>query len=545
MDLEQQLHAALAPREPGPAPLAAVMAQLSRASPPRRTFSRSFLFGTLFAVATAAAAVLGLQMTRTQVSQPAGVAATAPPAFTSPPAVTTSVMETPLPSASTAAVPMAAVKPVAPQASASARPFTLQVMPLQNDSTDAAGKAAVDAFHAALLDGLRTVPGLILDVVDASQPIDAASAEYRLTIRGAGPVPGNRFTIYMQAAKVPGFVMPIQLSGDIAPACAGTGATGCGDPASMAATFLQLLRDRVFPPDPSFADQMQARFLDSRLTVAARLDALTNLQMWKSSANSPGNSPATRNPLHEPTVIRGVIDLVATSTEPAVRAGIWRTMQGVGSPELIQPLVASLRQDPDGGVRVEAATTLVADFAADPRVRAALEAAADADSLPMVRALAERGTRGEVAWNGYVAASLKDASLSDAERIEPLFHTLNQPGPRPDLRALLAEEQAITALAQVLPRAVKSLPKGEMSMIVLLGGLSSINHPAITDMLLDSLATSRELSVRQQIVQQLARRSAEPRVRAVLEKTSSGDADPRLRDIAASALKTSAPTTAP
>ncbi len=245
MNLEQELCLALAPCEPGPAPLALVMAQVSAARSTRRKPLGIVLFGALLAVA-AAASLLVVRLMNTPESAPAIVAGTPVQA----PATAVPVIDVPGP-AIVRAVPAAIAEPAAQEYTAPAvKSFRVRVLPLQNDSTDAAGKAAVDSFHAALLEDLRAVPGLMLTVADAAGTADAP-AEYRLTIRGSGPVRGNQFTIYMTAEAVGHFRLPIQLSGDIAPPCAGTGASDCGDPPGMAATFLDLLRNRLFPADTS------------------------------------------------------------------------------------------------------------------------------------------------------------------------------------------------------------------------------------------------------------------------------------------------------
>lgn len=534
MEIEQQLSAALAPREPGAGPMAVVMARLSGTARvtdgARRKRSWPILVGTLMAVA-AAASMLVVQLAANPSGPPplvasipapgAAVAAIAEPEAMQRPA--------PQPAAPPPAVPAVELRPAVPPI----KPFILHVEPLQNDSTDAAGRAAVDTFHRTLLDELRVVPGLIL-VADAGESPQQPPADYRLTIRGAGPTPGNKFTIYMHADAVGRFRMPIQLSGDIAPACAGTGAQ-CGDPVSMAAVFLDLLRKRVFPSDPLQQERLQAQLRDAKLDPTARLNALIGLQTLQSSARVPGGGSADREALRSPLTIRGAIEL-AGSADPDRRAEVWRTMRGIRSDEFVQPLVASLQENHER-VRVEAATSLAMDYATNEQAREALRIAARDDALPMVRALAQLGLAGESTWNSYVAASLKDEKLSDAARIEPLFHTLNQVGKTPTLSQLLGDEAAIQAMTEVVPRAVRALPGGEMRMIVLLSRLSGLDHPAIPGMLLDSLASSRDLAVRQQLVQQLSRHGAIPAVRAEIERLSKADADPRVRDMAAKALK--------
>ncbi len=61
--------------------------------------------------------------------------------------------------------------------------YTLIVLPLRQASLDAASLAPAEAFHAALLDELRKVPGIVLLVPGATAPPETLrSADYLLTV---------------------------------------------------------------------------------------------------------------------------------------------------------------------------------------------------------------------------------------------------------------------------------------------------------------------------------------------------------------------------
>ncbi len=537
MNLEQQLHAALAPCAPGPQPLATVMARLSAARSTRgtrRNSSRLVLFGTLVAVA-AAASMLALQLADT----PAPQVAAAIPVFS----------QAPIPPAE--AMPEALVEPALdsakPQPAAEqrdqkvpvveVRSFTVRMLPLQNNATNSTARLAINKFHLALLDGLRSVPGLVLVTEESTGLAPDAATDFRLTLRGS-ELPLDKFVVMLRAEAVARrLTLPIELSGDIAPLCAGAGTSGCGDPAAMAGLGLELLRKNIFPGDPVVPQALRARILDTSLSASDRLTALVDITLQNTIGN--GNRVAgTGIALSDPLIVRSLADLGTTSTDPGVRAEVWRSVRFLRIGGLIPSLTDTLRRDRDDKVRMEAAMTLGTDFAEDPQARATLEAAAQEDPRPIVRALARRGLSGEAAWTEYVVSSLKDTSLAPAARIEALFVTMNQRGKLPDLDKLLTDDAAIEAFADAFSRAQASAGP-ELPTTVLLSRLGSVYHPAITGLLLDSLARATQPSVRQSIVGQLIRRNADERVQAVLRKISVEDADPELRQMATQALSPS------
>jgi hypothetical protein len=551
MDLEQQLRTALAPCKPGPALRANVIARVSAGVRPvrGRASIRLVLVGTVLAVA-AAALMLATSLTRSPA--PSAIA-TAPVPAPSPPSVPQFVEPVVATSPAPATASPASVQVEPKEAVSPVKPFTVSVLPIENASTEAAVTSAVDTFHRALLDGLRATPGLILLTPESEEAAAGTPADYRLTMKGTGSTQTNTFTIALKAGKVGSYVQPYQIvgsivgeyqiSGRIPPECGAN--PGCGDAIGMAARQLQLLRETVFPESPVRAQEMRARLLDPVLGARERLDALLALESLRGDGVlSPAQlqSAEGRAALRDPAVVRGAIALATAASEDFVRAQVWKKMRGVGSAELVQPLIAAARTDGSRNVRVEAVMTLAADFASEPRARDALETVAQQDSQPVVRVLAQSGLAGKDAWPRHLVASLKDTNLSDLERIEALYYAMNQHQAKPALREVLADEESIRAFVQVLPGAVRSaaaspadMAKANALTTVLVSRLESIDHPAVTDMLLDAW---EHPWVPDQFLflNQLARRAADPRVRALLEEVSTGTADPPLREIARNAL---------
>jgi hypothetical protein len=532
MSLEQQLQAALAPCEPGPQPLLKVMARISAAQKmqgTRRTSRPRVLFGTLLIVA-AAASMLALWKADAPAPQVATTNRLDPSA--------TSVAGKQMPGTAPEPTFQAAEQRPAGERSGQKSPgtasFTVRVRSLQNNATNSAARRAVETFHAALLDDLRAVPGLVLVTHETAGFAPDTPTDFRLTLTGSD-LPIDRFLVKLDAESVARrLTLPIRLSGDIAPECAGTGAPDCADPVTVAGSVLQLLRKNFFPANSVARQELLARVLDPSLSATDRLNALMDMSLQSlQDGDRVDREESTRQAQQ---IVRSLADLGATASDPGDRAQVWRAVRYRPNTGLIPPLVDALRRDRDEKVRVEAATTLATDYAAEPQAHAALEAAAQEDPVPIVRALARRGVLGEAAWTEYVVSSLKDTSLTASARMEALLLTMNQRGKVHDLGRLLTDNDAIEAFADAFSR-VQASGGSEGPTAVLLSKLGSVYHPAFTGVLLDSLDRAKQPSVRQSIVSQLIRRSADVRVQTALRKLSAEDADPELRQMAAQALR--------
>lgn len=557
MDLEQQLRAALVPISPLPQVRAAVLESLAPTSGGRGT---KWWVLTGFMVALAAAAVMLVTWQRDRdapvimvdtvpVAVPASESATALPSESGEPVAPTPTQEL------TSAAPEPAVNP-----------FTVQLLPLKNDAADGARKAAIEATYTAVIEGLRTIPGLKLVVLTQDEvPPDLSrdrpgvvmSTDYRISLEGQIPSPStaatSKFSLYMIAeragpdGRLAGAVHADGM-GDVAPGCVTpatsdwiAGDSTCADAAGAAAMLLGTLSRSVFPPNPQFQQRLQARLTDQALDPAARLRALVDLGELGRSPGGFGKQIASA--LRDPAVIRAAIQLASAAREPEIRAQVWYMLRGSRDPSLMQSLTAALGTDLDDDTRVQALGTLAADFVSDPQARMAFETAAVRDPHPMVRALAGRALGGESGWTEYVLASLKDTDRPPAERVEALFHAYGLPSWRrygafsADSRILRSlDEGAMRALAEVLPKAAAESDRYAHGSSTLLSDLARMEHPAITDMLLDIVRSEGVHFPRRTAVEAMRRRAADVRVRTELERIAAEDADPEVREVAARPL---------
>lgn len=557
MDLEQQLRAALAPVAPRPQVRAVVLERIS-AAPGRRRLKPWLLTGLVVALAAAAALLVTRQPVRNARFALVDTVQESAPERESDTAV-------PLEEIAPSVKPPTAVVASAPAASA-VKPFSVQLLPLKNDVADGAEKAAINATYAAVIEGLRTIPGLKLavlgpDEVPAEQQRDrlgvVLGADFRISLEGQMPpslADAGKYSLYMIAERAGpdgrlAGVIHTDGAGQLAPGCVTPAYSDwmsvdstCPDPAGVAAGLLGTLSRAMFPLNPQLQQRLQARLSDQSLEPAVRLGALVDLSLLGRSSFGPGNEVSEA--LRDPGVVRAAIQLATSAREPEIRAQVWYMLRGSRDPALVQPLTVALSTDPDEDTRVQALETLAADFAADASARVALEAAAAREPHPMVRALAARALQGESKWTEYVLASLKDKARPSTDRLEALMHAYGLPSWRrygafaADNRILKSlDDAAMRALAEVLPEAAAESDRYTHSSLTMLGELARMEHPAMTDMFI-SLARSDDGSLpRSRVVETMRRRAAELRVREELERIAAEDPDPEVREIAARPLR--------
>lgn len=475
--------------------IAAVLPAQRRAA--SRTALRPLLAGGVLLAGAALATTLALRFARQNTEH---VAASAAGASTAP--TTGIVDESVAPAAGVASTGNdrqtqgASAQPVRTVTQRGA--LMVVVMPLIDNSDDEAGKAAVQVFHASLLDGLRRLPGL--RVMEAVAGAAEVAADYRITLTGQGSASAGKFVADVKVEKPSTGPIPnvsyLQslMAGDIEPDCArlpararDSAAGDCADPAGLAHKMIETLRTTVFPPDPLLSQQLKDTLANSALDAGARLQAMEEL-VWVHRNGRVIVGNADPNPLAGTDVVRSAIDVGMSAKDPAHRAYVWRSMRGVREAALVPALLATLERDPDPSVRVAAAVTLDADYLDRPEVRVAFEGAARTDSRALVRALAQRALAGgDAGWREHIAASLRDTTLADAERIEALFHDMHlattQPfgswSPGPSLALQYLDEPAMEALAEVLPRAAAGSPVIRMGTVTLVSALEGRDGPAI------------------------------------------------------------------
>lgn len=562
---DRELQARLVARSVPPMPknlvadCRALVASHPQADRGQRARSRFILIGTLVVVAAAAAmlvAYLWPEAGREELAIGSTDAATVPVRASAAPVVAAGAdlqaVESPQPDAPSFLV---FVRPLADPDAPSAIPrddplfgISEQVRALERDPVR---RNAMTSFRAAIISELTLIPGLGL--VDSESQLTAAPRPmpaYRLDVGGltmTSPTgqfiaPDPRFVSVSvtawrvqrdgKVARAPGlFNGRIDLEGGCRPDPA-TGAVICEDAHGTAAHLVRQMRERLFPPDPSITRQRQGRLLSGALEPSKRFNALQELL-----GIQQGGAPQAAA-LSDPETVRGLLDLAATS-EPALRARIWRATRGTASPDLLEALQASATSDVDEP-RIEAVATLAADFAGDPRARATLQSVADTDGRALVRALAQRGLSGEASWRSYMNTSLLDAERPAWERVEALAYQFDMPthlqpqgtGQTYPFYGTL-DDAGVDALARLLPEASSQRPAREGSLVRVANAMASRyrGNPAVTDTLLHFLKQGRSTNTRMIAVQTLgAMQRNDERVRAALRDALRSDPDQEVRD---------------
>jgi hypothetical protein len=98
-------------------------------------------------------------------------------------------------------------------------------------------------------------------------------------------------------------------------------------------------------------------------------------------------------------MVRVALNMISTTADPDLKTQVWKLMKGIRNPDLVAPLTATMRNELDQEVRLQAVTRLQEDFASDPAARQVLEIVARDDSRPLVRAIAQRALDGGAGWS--------------------------------------------------------------------------------------------------------------------------------------------------
>lgn len=549
MDIEEQLRTALRACAPRPQLRVRILSTVSDARRLSWARSKTIVLGLLFAVA-AAAMMLVYQMDRTERPTAAAVQLVAPPdTITTERSVERNeqVKATQVPNMLLEVEPGSALASAEEGVSAP-QPFTLVVLPLTDNTTDAAAKAAVETFYEALLGNLRTVPGIVLLRSEPTHP-EELSVYYRVTLRGWGSFPESKFRVSMESEEIrqawngPPSKVSVSLAGDIVSSCIPAPDQedlSCASAQGFASYVFGMLRKQLLPPDPLLRLRLQRQVLDASIDSGQRLKALAALDELKPQAGDIGSKDADSQ--IAVAMVQGAKNIIATAIDPALRAQVWQTMRESRqrrNPDLVSAAINSLRKDSDGEVRLQAAALLQESLVTDAKAREALEIAAREDSRPVVRALAQSAFSGESVWRQYVFSSLKDESRSDPERTEAFLFFAVQSGPgwfkstgRLTRSRDSLDDDAVRALGELAVRSQDF----RRALVYVVPELRSQSGDAMTSLLLkllDGAATSERFK----LVDQLTRQVLDDRAVATLKKMSTADADSRIREMAAKALQ--------
>ncbi len=210
-----------------------------------------------------------------------------------------------------------------------------------------------------------------------------------------------------------------------------------------------------------------------------------SLEAIRKRALDPANSPKDRLAAlsslrdlnaRDGEVVVAMLALASQDGDPAVRADVFRQLNGVTDGALKNPLVTALNSDETAGVRAEAAETLAA-FRDDPTVKELLQKAARGDANHEVRiAASESLSRGQPA--GVLSGVLADSRSSDVERYGAAMELRKIAGPTTEQAKVLVEILRSSSIGKLREEAVEDLGRhyGNVSGVV-----EWMQHLAATD----------------------------------------------------------------
>jgi hypothetical protein len=522
-DLERRL--ACLPVPPMPADLAArcrVLVATGVGSNRSRGSRRLILLGTA-AVIAAAAAMLAVQFTGAPESTHATAAV---PARVTEPERTEEPAPAVAPQTSTEVAPKITPVPAADVAT----PFTVRMLPLKNEARNVNARTSIDFFYNAFLAELRAVPGLVLITPESTGVAEGSVESYRLELQFNDAVLPGKWNLMIRAeALLPGPDSRAYLTVPIS-------VMGAEDSPGMAAAQVDLLRSLVLPLDQARRRQLLSRLQDRKLDPALRQRALTELHVARVVMPEGGRPGKLQTPPLDEAMIRGAMDLVASSNA-GVRETTWRELRGAANPVLLAPLAHAALHDESQAVRLLTIGMLAQEYATEPTAISALKAAAVDDPSQLVRTVAQKaiagGTAGEALWREYVLATLGDATLTAAQRLEPLSY-MDQSR---QSTAGLFDDAAMKSLAPLFPAMFSGGFQMESLARRMMDSLQAVSHPAVVDLYVEALRASVNPMTRSAAVRVLAEKhSKDERARKALESVAAGDPDPSLRQKAADAL---------
>ena len=512
---------------------------------------RLILLGTLLAVG-AAAAMLIMQFAPAP-EKVAPVQASAPeaagPAFEEPQAE---------PAAAAPAVDVAEVRKTttAPLAQAP-KPFVVRVLPLQNGAQDVPTRLAIETFYASQLERLRSVPGLTLITSQSTGIADDTPVTYEISVKGYGSVSAGKWNVDMKVQVLSAHegrrvlaVVPFSVQGG-GETCAGsqvsTAAMPCSDPASIASSQVDMMRNALFPVDAAATSRVRAQLLDSSLDPAARLRALMDLRLPRliiaDEAAADGAAARLARPTLDDAAMAGALELAATAPDPVTRASVWQTLRGLRHPAVIEALVKAMQHDDSNDVCLQVTTMLTEDFREDPRAVSALKSATRDHPSQLVRMIAQRtvtgGAEGDALWRDYVIDTLKDSSLPAGQRLDPFIYLVGSDRTS-DVRNVGAflDEDVLQALAEVFPSVWTSGRDAEKLARPLVNALQLARGPAVVDLYAEILRHAIDPMTRSIAARVLAREYRDdPRTRTALELVAASDPNPELRKLAGDTLQ--------
>jgi hypothetical protein len=376
------------------------------------------------------------------------------------------------------------------------RKFRVALAPPDFDESERLGAIAYPAFHAYLLEELKAIRHLeIVELTEATDELTPEDADFYLETGGErhpGPPPTWTFRVRWIAMR--------EGTATWAKVHDSTNTELLEVTAQEAA---ESLRRYPFPPADSRTVELQSIALDGDRPEPERFDALLELH------DIPKRYEFVGRDERRMAAVAGTA-IVLNSPDPEIRGRTWQAMEGVEDSYLIGPLVDSALLDTSAFVRVEAMKLLVREYEDDTRTESTLLHALANDHSPEVQTHARWETSDDTERRRYLVATLANADLTDAARLELIVADVT------NIRDFI-DQRAIRSLIDIASRATAT---SELNTGA--GEPGGVPASDVVPFLLEFLEDSTvDMYVRGNIASALANHLDEPGVRESFENLMS------------------------
>jgi len=387
-------------------------------------------------------------------------------------------------------------------AGAATHRFVVAVSPLVLSTNDERAAFAFRSVHSGFLGSLRSIQNLGVIELDSSadaeplpDEIDFHVETLAVSIEGE---PGSAFHVSWSATRGGSGNWRAPIPVPVPP-----------DPAALARDAVTALRRYPFPPERTRPAELGSLAIDTTLPMEERLDAIEELRGIPERFEFIGRD-------EQRIVSVAAADIVLNAADPEIRGRVWRAMADAEDPYLIGFMVDSLLNDRSDFVRVEATRSLSKSFRENARVAAALEYAYVNDLSPQVRVNARWGSVDEAGRKEYIATTLLNRDLTDAERIELINARVNE------LRRYVDRPEA-QALVDIARRARPSSEEAPAE------GSGQVRAADVVPLLLEMLTEDPREEIRVAAASALLRHRDEDGVREVLRRVQNDDPSEAVR----------------
>jgi hypothetical protein len=464
-------------------------------------------------------------------------------------------------------------KVAVPRAPPPSGSFTVRVLPVTSRGDDAVGNALVQGFRERLMVKLRHVPGLVLlsphprdetdaadyDIgfifksnpaagfygveVDAGRPAAVAamarlaegSAQdqteyYRRRMQGlSGRMPASVLVALPASMDFPASVTLSEIPAALRP-------PGAQDRIDLTLDSLVLgMRVRIFPLNPAFQRELLASLSDSARAPHQRATALGDLL---TAAEAHGGFASV-----DAESVRAGAELALTTADLRAKEMAWEWLRRTKHPELVELLGRGLEEERETKIRLLMVQILAAEYRDNAQALAVLKQVSEREMEQVVRMAALREVQGESEWNEFAAATFRNTSLPDLERLQPIADMVVAVKKTRQVNLQLSDAE-VRELADVIMRAAHEgsasgagVDAVRNSLIV----LANMRYPVVRDVLIEiirlpdkerGLAGASILRTTA-LAAAAARYPGDEKVRAAIEELAGGS-DPLL----ASAVRT-------